>query len=112
MLPATVDEKPVKALLDTGAGHSGLNSKAVAALGITLPPMPAGTPAGHGLGLQAGPVTVGDSTLVARATLRVMDHPIMEALGLANGPTMLIGTDQLADRSVTICYRLRRLFLQ
>ena len=112
VLPATVDGKPVNAVLDTGAGHSGLNSAAAAALGVTLPPIPAGAPASHGLGLQTGPVRVGDSTLTERATLHVMDHPVMEALGLADRPAMLMGNDQLAGRTVTICYRLGRLFLQ
>lgn len=112
VLPATVAEKPLKAVLDTGSGHSGLNGKAAAALGVVLPPMSADTPAGHGFGIQTGPVRVGDTVLTERATLHVMNHPVMEALGLADGPTMLMGTDQLEGRTVTICYRLGSLFLQ
>ncbi|MDH3431132.1 MAG: hypothetical protein OEQ14_14110 [Gammaproteobacteria bacterium] len=101
-----------KAVLDTGAGHSGLNGKAAAALGVTPPSMSADAPAGHGFALQTGPVRVGDSILVERATLHLMDHPVMEALGLADHPAMLMGTDQLTGRTVTICYGLGRLFLQ
>jgi hypothetical protein len=57
-------------------------------------------------------VRVGDSILAERATLHVMDHPVMEALGFADRPAMLMGVDQLAGRTVTICYGLGRLFLQ
>lgn len=112
VLPATVDAKLVEAVLDTGSGHSGLNVSAATALGVNLPPTPPGTPTGHGFGLQTGPVRVGDTTLSERTALHVMDHPVMEALGLANRPTMLMGTDQLKDRTVTICYGLATLFLQ
>jgi len=112
VLPASVGEAQVTAVLDTGAGHSGVNGKAAAALGVTLPPTPAGAPVGHGFGLQTGPVRIGDSTLAEQTTLHVMDHPVMAALGLAARPAMLIGTDQLAGRRVTICYGLGRLFLE
>ena len=74
--------------------------------------MPAGKPTGHGIGLQTGPVRVGDTTLTEQAMLHVMDHPVMEALGLADRPSMLMGTDQLTERSMTICYGLDTLFLQ
>jgi predicted aspartyl protease len=112
VLPATVDEKPVSALLDTGSGHSGINTKAALAMGVTLPPMPAGASAGHGFGLQTGPVRVGDTLLTERTTLAVMDHPVMESLGLADRPNMLMGTDQLAGQVLTICYGLKTLLLQ
>lgn len=112
VLPATVDATPVNAVLDTGSGHSGLNLKAATALGVALPSMPAGAQAGHGFGLQTGPVRVGDTTVSERTALHVMDHPVTEALGLADQPTMLMGTDQLKGRVVTICYGLGRLFLQ
>jgi hypothetical protein len=112
VLPATVNTQPVKALLDSGSGHSGLNGKAVAALGVTLPPLPAGAPTGHNFGIQTGPVRVGETILTEQTQLFVMDHPVMESLGLADRPSMLLGTDQLKGRSVTICYGLKILFLQ
>lgn len=112
VLPVTVDAKPVNAVLDSGSGHSGLNIKAATALGVDLPPMPASAQPGHGFGIQTGPVRLGDITLAERATLQVMDHPVMEALGLADRPSMLMGTDQLAGRAVTICYGLETIFLQ
>ncbi len=112
VLPVQVDGKPFGAVLDTGSGHSGLNSKAAVALGVTLPPMGAGAPTGHGFGLQTGPVQIGDVSLAERATLRVMDHPVMEALGLADRATMLLGTDQLAGWALTISYSLGMLFVQ
>jgi clan AA aspartic protease (TIGR02281 family) len=112
VLPATVDTKPVEAVLDTGSGHSGLNVKAATELGVNLESMPPGMPAGHGFGLQTGPVRLGDTTLSERAALQVMDHPVMEALGLADRPAMLMGTDQLKNLTVTISYGLARLFLQ
>lgn len=111
VLPATVDAKPVSAVLDSGSGHSGINVSAATALGVNLPPMPPGTPTGHGFGLQTGPVLLGDTILSERVALRVMDHPVMESLGLADRPTMLLGTDQLQGRTVTICYGLKTLFV-
>jgi len=61
--------------------------------------------------LLYGPHLV-DERLLERAALHVMDHPVMEALGLADRPTMLMGTDQLKERTVTICYGLKTLFVQ
>lgn len=112
VLPATVDAKPVNALLDSGSGHSGINSKAAAAMGVTLPQVPAGAPAGHSFGIQTGPVRVGETILTEQTPLFVMDHPLMESLGLADRPAMLMGTDQLKGRSLTICYGLDTLFLE
>jgi len=112
LLPVTVDGKPVSAVLDTGSGHSGLNTKAALSLGVELPPLPAGSPRGHGFGLQTGPVRLGDQVLTERATLRVMDHPVMEALGLSDGPSMLMGTDKFGDRTLTISYGLGKVFVE
>jgi len=111
VLPATVNAKPVSALLDSGSGHSGLNVKAATALGVSLPSMPAGAPTGHSFGIQTGPVSVGATILAEQAPFFVMDHPLMESLGLSDRPSMLMGTDQLQDQSVTICYGLETLFL-
>lgn len=112
VLRVTVGTTPVSAVLDSGSGHSGLNLKAAAAMGVSLPPLPADAPAGHGFGIQTGPVRVGDTVLTEQAPLLVMDHPVMEALGLHDRPSMLMGTDQLKGRSVTICYKLKTLFIQ
>ena len=40
LLPVAVDGHPLRAILDTGAGHSGLNTKAAKSLGVTLPDLP------------------------------------------------------------------------
>jgi hypothetical protein len=112
VLPVTVDGHPVSAVLDTGSGHSGLNKKAAESLGVQLPPLPQGPSGGHGFGLQTGPIRLGDTVLADRTTLRVMDHPVMEALGLANQPSMLLGTDQLVGRQLTICYELETVAIQ
>lgn len=112
VLPATVAAKPVSALLDSGSGHSGINGKAATALGVSLPNMPAGVSAGHSFGIQTGPIRLGETTLTEQAPLFVKDHPLMESLGLADRPSMLMGTDQLKGRSLTICYGLSTLFLE
>jgi predicted aspartyl protease len=112
VLPATVDSKSVNAILDTGSGHSGLNVKAASALGVVVPPMPDEALSGHRIGLETGPVRVGETTLTERAAVHVMDHPIMEELGLARQPAMLMGTDQLMGRTVTISYGLKTLFIE
>lgn len=112
VLPVTIDTKPVNALLDSGSGHSGINGKTATALGVALPQMPADAPTGHSFGIQTGPVRVGETTLTEQTPLFVMDHPIFESLGLADRPSMLMGTDQLKGRSVTVCYGLETLFLE
>lgn len=114
ILPVTVDGKKVKAVLDTGSGHSGLNTKTAEALGVTIPASAARETMGahgHGLGLQTGPIALGGLVLTERTNVRVMDHPTMEALGLADGPAMLMGTDQLTGRMVSISYGLRQIFV-
>jgi predicted aspartyl protease len=112
VLPATVDAKPVNALLDSGSGHSGINGIAAAVLGVTLPQMPTGAPAGHNFGIQTGPVRVGKTILTEQTPLFVMDHPLLESLGLTDRASMLMGTDQFKSRSLTICYGLDTLFLE
>jgi hypothetical protein len=67
---------------------------------------------GHSIGLETGPVRIGEKTLTERAAVHVMDHPIMEELGLAKQPAMLMGTDQLMGRTVTISYGLKMLFIE
>lgn len=110
LLPASVAGVNVTALLDTGAGHSGINSLAAKALGVELPDVPAN---GHGLGILAGPIRVGERTLQEQAPLRVMDREdIFAPLGLADRPRLLLGTDLLAGRVLSISYGTGRLFLE
>ncbi len=110
LIPVRIGDVEVTALLDTGSGHSGINSIAARALGVELP-NPA--PAGHGLAILAGPIRVGDRTLRDRGQLVVMDRDdIFAPLGLADRPRLLLGTDLLGGRAITISYAEGRLFLE
>ncbi|KPK52332.1 MAG: hypothetical protein AMS22_09400 [Thiotrichales bacterium SG8_50] len=41
-----------------------------------------------------------------------MDHPVMEALGMADNPSILMGNDQLVGRKLTICLQIGTALIQ
>ena len=113
LLPVSVDGRPVQALLDTGSGHSGLNGHAARSLGVELPELPTGADGhGHGITLDTGPLRLGEHVLAERPRVHVMDHPLMAVLGLADGPSMLLGTDLLAGQVVTLSYGRDRVWVE
>jgi len=114
LIPAAIGDTKMTGLLDTGSGHSGINSLAADALGLDIPkPVLSQGSHGHGFGIQAGPIKVGEVVLQERAQLAVVDRDDMfEAFGLANKPRMLMGTNLLKDRVLSISYGRRTLFVE
>jgi len=102
----TISDQPIAALLDTGSGRSGMNYRAARALGVNLPP-PA--PGAHGPALQVGAVELGGGVLARNLVVGVVDLPAFTALGVADGPVMLLGTGALVGRRVGISYGVGRL---
>lgn len=110
LLPAGIGDVEVTALLDTGSGHSGINTLAAKELGAELPDA---APAGHGFAILAGPIRAAGRTLQERGQLAVMDRAdIFGPLGLADRPRLLLGTDLLAGRVLSISYGAGLLFLE
>lgn len=102
----TINGQPIAALLDTGSGRSAMNHLAAKAIGVELPPKP---PGGHGPALQVDAVEVGGEVLVRNLIVGVVDLPVFTAVGVADGPTMLVGTGALVGRRVGISYGTGRL---
>ena len=114
LVPAGVEETRMTGLLDSGSGHSGINSLVTKALGLELPE-PASTSGlhGHGFGIQGGPIYLGDVVLQEKAQLMVVERDdIFEPFGLADKPRMLIGTDLFEGRVLSISYGTKQLFVE
>ena len=110
LLPAGIGDLDLTGLLDTGSGHSGVNTRVTDALGVDLPDPP---PGGHGLGIETGPIRIGEQVIVDRGPLMVMDRAdIFAAFDLVDKPRMLVGTDLLAGRVLSISYATRHLYVE
>jgi hypothetical protein len=101
-----ISDQPIVAVLDTGSGRTGMNYLAARAIGIDLPPA---QPGSHGPALQVGAVHLGDGVLARELIVGVVDLPVFEQFGLAEGPAMLVGTGALAGKRVGIAYGLQRM---
>jgi predicted aspartyl protease len=105
----TISDQPIVTILDTGSGRSGMNHVAATAIGIDLPPT---SPGRHGPAVQVGELRVGDGVLARNLIVGVVDLPVFAALGVADGPAMLMGTEALAGRRVGISYGVGRLSIR
>lgn len=103
-----IDEVTVQALVDTGAPYNVGNPALQAALGI-VPGDPRLSPGGtfndtFGRTRDVEQATLGRITLggvsFARPTVRFADMPVFRALGLDDGPAMILGIGQLAQMGV------------
>ncbi len=114
LIPAAIGDTSMMGFLDTGSGHSGINSLAAEALGLNIPkPDSSVGPYGHGFGIEGGPIKTGEVVLQDRAQLAVVDRDdIFEDFGLASKPRMLMGTDLLKGRVLSISYGRNTLFVQ
>lgn len=100
-----VEGQPVRALIDSGAGRTLMNTAALTALGWRLddPRITQTRPVQGATNQQTaarsarvsrvsiGPMTFGDVPVV------VADLPVFETLGLADGPAMILGSDLLGQ---------------
>ncbi|MEJ2540736.1 MAG: retropepsin-like aspartic protease [Gemmatimonadota bacterium] len=105
----TISDQSIPAILDTGSGRNGMNLLAAAAIGVDLP---ATIPGGHAPGLNVGAIHMGGGTLARNVPVGVIDLPAFAALGLADGPAILLGTGALAGRRVGISYGLNRISIE
>ncbi len=101
-----ISDQPMTAILDTGSGRSGMNSLAAKAIGIEVPPA---RPGAHAPALQVGELRLGDGVLARDVIVGVVDLPVIEQLGISQGPAMLLGTAALAGKRVGIAYGLERM---
>ena len=102
----TISDQPISVILDTGSGRTGMNRLAAEAIGVELPPT---MPGGHAPALRVGEIHMGEGSLARDVIVGVIDLPVFQALGVADGPAMLMGTGTLAGRRVGISYGLGRI---
>ncbi|MEW5687009.1 MAG: aspartyl protease family protein [Pseudomonadota bacterium] len=114
-LTVRVNGVEVRAIIDTGAARTIMNWAAAEALGVKrTEALAEGGVAGGVGGSTALLKRRFDSLAVAGSTrtdveLRVGDLPIFGALGLADGPAVIVGIDQFTDRRLLIDYPNLRL---
>jgi len=117
-LDVVLNDQPITAVLDTGAGRSAINLAAAEALGIDLPETP-GSAHGHKPATIYEPsaaipnvtLDLGDSSLSSKAHVGIVDLPVFASLGLSDKPAMILGTNFLESRKMEIDYRNRMLYL-
>jgi predicted aspartyl protease len=117
-LDVVLDDQPITAILDTGAGRSAINFAAAEALGITLPEMPESAH-GHGPASMHEPsatipnvtLELGNSSLSSKAHVGIVDLPVFASLGLSDKPAMILGTNFLESRKMEIDYQNKMLYL-
>ncbi len=111
-LPATLDGRPIRALLDTGARSHLLSRAAASRLGVSseaLAADPGGTTTGVDLREQPyhwhrfASLRIGDETTRS---------PVLTVAPLSEPFDMLLGSDWLTEREVWVSYATRQLFLR
>lgn len=117
-LSVLVDGKAIPAIIDTGAARSIMNWAAGRALGVDPADpnlQPGGTARGVGGELAVVRRRFESLAITGEAQreveLRIADLPVFAALGLGDGPAIIVGMDLLADRRLVIDYPNRRLYL-
>ena len=114
-LTVCINGVELRAIVDTGAARTIMNWAAAEALGVKRDEaLAAGGTAGGVGGSTAVAKRRFDSLTIAGSTrtdveLRVGDLPIFGALGLGEGPAVIVGMDQFADRRLVIDYPNLRL---
>ena len=100
-------------VLDTGSGHSGINTLAAEALGIDVSKIAQPAASGHHAAILAGPINAGEVQLQEQTQLGIMDRKdIFEPLGLDTVPRILMGTNLFVGRTLSISYGLNQLFVE
>ena len=113
IVPASIGETAMTGVLDTGSGHSGINSLAAEALGIDVSMIGQPAASGHHATILAGPINAGEIKLQDRVQLGIMDRKdIFKPLGLDTIPRILMGTNLFEGRTLSISYGLNLLFVE
>lgn len=104
-----ISGQTIQAIFDTGSGRTGMNRLASDAIGVELPET---MPGGHAPGLNVGEIGMGEGVLARSTPVGVIDLPAFDALGVGDGPAILIGTGTLAGRRIGISYGLKRISVE
>ena len=117
VIDVAVNGAPVRAIVDTGAGRSVFNWPAARAAGVTesTPGVVRATTDAQGLGTGAA-VTYNHSfadvragaTVFTRSQARIADLPVFASLGLAKRAAVILGTNYVTDRQMTVSYTTDR----
>jgi predicted aspartyl protease len=111
-LPLTVDDRPVRALLDTGARASLMTRRVAAALGVTAPMLELDPERGGvGIGMASIELRQHRFDRVALGAITVRDMAVNVADMQLPGVDMLLGADWLGPRHVWISYSSGALFI-
>jgi predicted aspartyl protease len=115
-IDATLDGRPVTAIIDLGANTSFADELAAprrsdATVRVITAAVGADGHAWRFRGFDAISLHAGGVAFVAR-TLLVADLPIFGELGLAHQPAVIVGTDLLAGRRIAIDARHHRVYIK
>ena len=117
VIDIAVNGAPVRAIVDTGAGRSVFNWRAARAAGVaeSTPGVVRATTDAQGLGTGAA-VTYNHAfadvragaTVFTRSQARIADLPVFVSLGLARRAAVILGTNYMTDREMTVSYTTNR----
>ena len=108
-----IGKTPITGMLDTGSGHSGINTLAAEAIGVDMSQIPQPAASGHHAAIQTGPIKVGGVVLQDMAQLAIQDRKdIFQAVGLDTVPRILMGTNLFEGKKLSISYGLNQLFVE
>ena len=119
-VPAGVNNRPVTAILDLGAGITVMNWAAAEQIGIERREIVAGGPPDQRLrdmlGTTAPAVnTLADITIAGHLfrgqRILIADAQVFGFIGLANVPAAIIGTGLLRDHSVAVDFPARKFYV-
>jgi predicted aspartyl protease len=118
-LQVRVDGVEMPAILDTGARGTMMNWAAARALGLT-PDSPTLKPsdavkgatshATPSMSAKFGMLAIGEAHFPDRS-IRIADLPVFAALGMAEGPAMILGMDAFRDRRFIVDHPSKKLFI-
>ncbi len=100
-----IGDVKVAAVLDTGAGHSAVNSKAAEALGLS------GDRDTFDIVSEKLSVDIDSVALTTDMDIEISDVPVFKVFGMDDEPAILIGTDFLKDRVLAIAYDTETLYV-
>lgn len=95
----------VRAVLDTGAGHSAINNKTAKALGLD------GYRESLDVVSEKLTVNIDGVALTSEFDVEISDVPVFKVFGMDDEPAILIGTDFLKNRVLAIAYDIDTLYV-
>ncbi len=102
---AMINEIKVRAVLDTGAGHSAINSKAAKALGLNDDQKTIDVASDY------FSVDLDGIALTSDLDIEISNVPVFKVFGIDDIPAILVGTDLLKNRVLAIAYDTETLYV-